>query len=415
VLGASIWHPPAISEEARDARARRQAQAAILLLQLGQPDRVWPRLRHAPGDRVRSFLLDRLELPGTDREALWRRLGQESDVSARRALILGLGGLPAGRRRAAAARLLADYRDDPDPGIHSAANWALRRWGYDQEVRAIDRELASGGPRGQRRWYVNRRGHTLAVLLDPGFSWGGCPANEPGEPLERRRIGRSYAIATREVTIGQFLEYLKGRPVPQWLWERNRDRDPNRPVVKVTWFDAARYCRWLSEREGVAEDQMCYPRIEEIRSGMTLPADYLSRTGYRLPTSAEWEHACRAGAWTSRPHGHAEELLGRYAAHASNQARPVGALWPNDLGLFDMLGNAAEWTNDLRYRLGPEALRTHRVGSGPGTVTDLDLLITRGGSYLDGPAALRSAAVSTMLACAPVAGLRVVRTIRSGR
>src|SRR5262249_30523886 len=152
------------------------------------------------------------------------------------------------------------------------------------------------------------------------------------------------------------------------------------------------------------EDQMCYPRIEEIRSGMTLPADYLSRTGYRLPTGAEWEHACRAGAWTSRPYGHAEELLGRYAAHGTGVgpgARPVGLLWPNDLGLFDMLGNAAEWTGDLRYRLGPEALHPHRPGSGPQPVTDLDLLITRGGSHQEGAASLRCAGVSSMLACGP--------------
>src|SRR5262249_26051117 len=171
---------------------------------------------------------------------------------------------------------------------------------------------------------------------------------------------------------------------------------------------------WLSEREGVPEDQMCYPRIEEIRSGMTLPADYLSRTGYRLPTGVEWEHACRAGTWTRRPYGHAEELLGRYAAHAGSrgpQPRPVGALWPNDLGLFDMLGNASEWTNDLLSRLDPDALRTHRVGSGSQAVTNLDVLITRGGSSQEGAAGIRSGGVISMLACAPIAGLRVVRTI----
>jgi formylglycine-generating enzyme required for sulfatase activity len=92
----------------------------------------------------------------------------------------------------------------------------------------------------------------------------------------------------------------------------------------------------------------------------------------------------------------------------------VGVLLPNDLGLFDMLGNAAEWTNDLLFRLDPDALRTHRVGSGPQAVINLDLLITRGGSYQEGAARVRSGGVSSMLACAPVAGLRIVRTIRPG-
>ena len=83
--------------------------------------------------------------------------------------------------------------------------------------------------------------------------------------------------------------------------------------------------------------------------GMTIPADVLQRTGYRLPTEAEWEYACRAGAVTSRYYGHSIDLLDAYAwyqANSKDHAWPCGSLFPNDLGLFDMLGNVYEWCQD---------------------------------------------------------------------
>ncbi len=82
---------------------------------------------------------------------------------------------------------------------------------------------------------------------------------------------------------------------------------------------------------------------------MTIPANVVRRKGYRLLTEAEWEYACRSGTTTSRYYGQSLELLGRYAAcyvNNSEKALPCGSLLPNDLGLFDMLGNAYEWTQD---------------------------------------------------------------------
>ena len=82
---------------------------------------------------------------------------------------------------------------------------------------------------------------------------------------------------------------------------------------------------------------------------MTVDSDAVNEGGYRLPTEIEWEFACRAGTITSRYYGHGFELLGAYEFYIMNagfKASPCGMLLPNELGLFDMMGNVAEWCHD---------------------------------------------------------------------
>src|SRR5271157_93034 len=210
---------------------------------------------------------------------------------------------------------------------------------------------------------------------------------ETDEVIHRKRINRTFAIATTETTLEQFLRFRRDH-----LYPKQRSPKPDGPIIQVNWHQAAQYCRWLSEQEGIPEEQMCFPPLDRIGPGMTLPADYMSRTGYRLPTEAEWEFACRAGAAACRPYGDDPRMLSYYGWFASNSnssASPVGSLKPNDLGLFDLLGNVNEWCLDWYAPYGPrlggpfiEDLQTGEPGKDR---------VTRGGTFISGNSWMRCA------------------------
>jgi formylglycine-generating enzyme required for sulfatase activity len=371
----SAWHRPLPSEDEKEQLARRQANAATVLLEAGQAERLWPLLRHRPDPRVRSRLIHVIK-PGTDLTPLVKRLSQEPDVSARRALLLALGQHGLARREtrdAALACALELYRTDPDPGVHAAAEWLLRRaddgdkltameqsWAKDREgresrLRQIKDELSRADTRAG--WYVNSQGQTMAVVPGPvEFIMGATPedAVRDGLPPEfgrqRMRIPVPYAIAAKDVTVAQYLRFR-----PSHAYNKVTSPHLDCPVNLVRWYDAAAYCNWLSQQEGIPERQWCYQPNDrrQYEEGMTLAPDYLQRTGYRLASEVEWEYACRAGATTSRYYGEADDLLGEYAWYSKNtqdrSMQPVGRLKPNDLGLFDMLGNAEQWCQPATF------------------------------------------------------------------
>jgi formylglycine-generating enzyme required for sulfatase activity len=376
---------------------------------------------------LRTHLIHRLGALGVQPEDLARRLDEETDLSARRALLLALGEIPAeawkgDARQELAERLLRLYRDESCPGLHSAVSWLLHRWGYDERLAKVDTSLTGLSPKGDRRWYINRQGQTFALVAGPVEFRMGSPGLErerykQEETCHRRLIPRSFAVATRKVTVEQFQRFRPEHPYPA-----SYSPDPDGPMISVSWLDAARYSRWLSEQENVPRDQMCYPPVPEIKEGMQLPADYLERIGYRLPTEAEWESACRAGAVTSRCYGSSREGLGFYAWFFDNsddhgqgeRAWPSARLKPNELGLFDVHGNVWEWCQD-RYLPYPEALGGRPVLDREDTLTTVlgaHARVVRGGSFLNRAPIVRSAARNKYEPTRAYyyVGFRVVRT-----
>jgi formylglycine-generating enzyme required for sulfatase activity len=395
--------PPSQKPALDEQRDERLAQACVALLRLGKSGLVWPHLRHSPRPQVRSFLVRRLATYQVDPAVLAARLEQEHDVSARRAIILGLGGYQLARLpddlKGTLLVLLEQLNRDADAGLRAAAQYVLQHWGQADRLAQSESDPQSKAIESGLGWYLNSQGQTMVILRGPSEYDMGSAATDPereGGPLgqvERRRrvtINHSFAIGDKEITVRQYKSFR-----PAQSHNATYATAADCPMNIITWFDAAAYCNWLSEQEGLPKDQWCYviDATDILGRGVRVAPGYLERTGYRLPTEVEWEYACRAGSDTTRFYGDGEKLLTDYAWYTKNSEvrwlLPVGSLPPNDFGMFDMLGNALEWCQD-GFVSGTEkdAGKFDRE-----TVVDPDLhRVLRGGAFVYGPGLLRSAA-----------------------
>jgi formylglycine-generating enzyme required for sulfatase activity/serine/threonine protein kinase len=384
--------------------------------------RVWKLLEGGP--RARSEFVHFLARVETQPDKLFYRiLSSRDDDLTRATRVLALGGYPIDRfpphsRERVVAALVNLYRSAPDSGLHSALDWLLRRaWGLGREHARIEEEFAirdrdamRSGRAPARDWYVNSQMQTLAVIRGPVQFGMGSPIDEVGrrpwaEDQLTVRIERTFAIATQEVTRAQYGRFLDMNPdIFRPVGPKSVEKigkympEPECPVVGVTWYEAARYCDWLSRQEGIPESEWCYPGDIDPRKPLRLDSHYLSKTGYRLPTEAEWEFACRAGTQTARPFGESEAGMSSYAWFLENsdqRTHRVGSKMPNDLGLFDMLGNAIEWTFQIYDSPGDRL-----VTDGRGVVLDREIrgpiearldCMLRGGSFYYNVSSLRSA------------------------
>ena len=298
--------------------------------------------------------------------------------------------------------------------------------GWDAPT-AETRTLPTGGRITFSGTYIEQAAPPAGfVRVDPGVFNMGSPPDEPGiagnEDQHEVTLTRGFYIFATEVTNQQF------RDMAQWAYDHGHvtatssqlldnldgstqelkslgeyDREiafstgqfycthPDEPVKYVTWYGAAAYCDWLSLQQGL---ERAYNHTNwRCNSGSPTTA-----AGYRLPTEAEWEYACRAGSTTAFANGQITQLgcdvvdpvlneIGWYCWHATGGTHSVGEKIANAYGLYDMHGNVREWCNDWLAAYGGAV--TDPVGPATGSHR-----IHRGGDWHVSPQYCRSASRS---------------------
>jgi formylglycine-generating enzyme required for sulfatase activity len=217
----------------------------------------------------------------------------------------------------------------------------------------------------------NSVGMSLVLVPAGTFTMGsppGAPLRQEEETTRQVTLTRAFRISATEVTQKQWA-VLMGAVA---------DSPPaDLPVASVSWNDAQAFCRKLSQKEGVT---------------------------YRLPTEAEWEYACRAGADAAAVD---RDAVAWHAGNSDGGTHAVAQKQPNAWLLHDMLGNVAEWTQDA-YAPYPRQDETDPTGAAAGGAKAV-----RGGSFRSFPPALRCAARTGVGGAyqQPHVGFRVVQAL----
>ncbi|MBY0522582.1 MAG: SUMF1/EgtB/PvdO family nonheme iron enzyme [Gemmataceae bacterium] len=316
-----------------------------------------------PEDRYQSMRVVRAEIdrllahsdPRLFHEHASSTLVARPRTRGRRWLIAALGGLAAGLLLAAAL-------------LGSLSNNAMPQAG------------PTTGGTGPLAITTPRSPAIDMVTISAGQFLMGSPDNDKNVPGDERpqhlvSISRPFQMGRTKVTQAQFQEVMEVNPSAFASSGRSRHKvtglDTSQfPVESIRWLDAVTFCNRLSERHGLTPYYVIDGPLIRVRGG----------TGFRLPTEAEWEYACRAGTTTRWSFGDDPKEMDRFAWHSGNSAgrtHPVGKKLANPWGLLDMHGTVPEWCwdryDETYYKTSPD---TDPPGSGKGSTR-----VHRGGSW----------------------------------
>ena len=261
-----------------------------------------PSLCYEP-ERCKGLLQD--ACPTSKREIFVLVSALEEQVATD--LLAGLGDRSWDAVAGRLARRLVDNRALAD----HAAFWAVESWALALGVitraapsnNSLPPQPSPGPPAAPASGVITTRTAQITLKLIPaGGFWMGSPdedheAEAYEKPRHTIRISHGFYLGITPVTQAQYASVMGTNPSHFYRW-------PEHPVEMVSWFDAAAFCNELSKKEGLAPYYVI-PNWNQVMVGRG--------EGYRLPTEAEWEYACRAGTETRYSFGDDAAMLGEYA------------------------------------------------------------------------------------------------------
>ena len=173
----------------------------------------------------------------------------------------------------------------------------------------------------------------MVFVKGDSFKMGSNDGYDDEKPIHTVHLS-NFFISKHEITVLQYKDYCRatgttfpGKPTKSWYTEHDMSDDwswkNSHPIVNISWYEANAYCEWLSKSTG---------------------------DNYSLPTEAQWEYAARGGSKTNKykysGSNNIDEVAWYDESTDESGTKPVGQLKPNELGLYDMSGNAMEWCLD---------------------------------------------------------------------
>lgn len=334
---------------------------AEMLASLGDPRGVTASLQLVPDPTNRTTFIHSLANEPSDLKEWVETVAKIKDWEVQSGICLAIGNMDPDHLSDYDRRICREYfarifRDiTASGGAHSAAEWALRQWGQDDVVNSPDVTGDANGPWFVKEFAPGLRMTFVRIPAGEATLGTGVPDGVPTSicaPTESATMDAYYMSAV-PISQAMLYRFIETRPADYPGRNKLEDRKAkqqhlatDRPADDVSWIRAVELCNWLSELDG---REPCYRGNGESWETVTPIA-----TGYRLPTSREWEYAYRAKSTTALPFATQLNLrlLEQYSWYGQTNFADgfkVGRChdkMPLDWGLFDMPANTWEWCDD---------------------------------------------------------------------